>query len=297
MKKVLVLGGVSYNLMVDVNDFPEPKAQTIHSVNSFFEGIGSTGAGKALTLSRLGYDVTLFATIGSDTYGKSIKDELEENHVHLEYSINPKGTTRHVNFMKKAGERLSIFLNADPDQAPFDFNKLEVSIAESDVIFLNIIPYCKEFIPYIVKYDKPVWVDLHDYNPESNYYDEFISVADVIQFSSENITDYKKVMLDLLDDGKEMVICTHGSLGSTTLLKDSIWIETPSFPYEVVDTNGAGDAFLVGLFHGLAEQQDVRTSLVIASVLGGLTVHSQKLFFEGLTKEYLDAELIKRDVL
>ncbi|MBN1319086.1 MAG: hypothetical protein JXA42_26620 [Anaerolineales bacterium] len=63
--KVLVLGGVSYNMMVYLIQFPEPRSQTLPA-RGYHETIGSTGAGKALNLHRLGMDVTLYGLVGCD---------------------------------------------------------------------------------------------------------------------------------------------------------------------------------------------------------------------------------------
>jgi acarbose 7IV-phosphotransferase len=56
VKRVLVLGGVSYNTMIHVDRFPQPEPQTMFS-RRVHDTVGSTGAGKALNLSKLGFDV------------------------------------------------------------------------------------------------------------------------------------------------------------------------------------------------------------------------------------------------
>ena len=63
MTKILVLGGVSVNTMIYLDQFPQPTPQTVFS-KGYHETIGSTGAGKALNLKKLGLDVTLHGLIG-----------------------------------------------------------------------------------------------------------------------------------------------------------------------------------------------------------------------------------------
>ena len=73
MKNILVLGGVSYNMMIYLGAFPQPEPQTVFS-QGFHETVGSTGAGKALNLAKLGLDVTLHGMIGADDLGQKIRD-------------------------------------------------------------------------------------------------------------------------------------------------------------------------------------------------------------------------------
>ncbi len=58
MTRVLVLGGVSYNLMLYVNAFPSPRPHTVFA-RDYHETLGGTAAGKALNLQKLGVDEIL----------------------------------------------------------------------------------------------------------------------------------------------------------------------------------------------------------------------------------------------
>lgn len=293
MKNVLVLGGISYNMMVHVDEFPKPVAQTIHSVQSFHETLGSTGCGKALNLKKLGFDVKLYGVIGQDPHGELIKARLKQEGIPFTYDVSPTGTERHLNLMKNStGERLSIFLN--PSQMTVDINTeaVESLIQESDVVFLNIISYCKEFIPLIQKYNKEIWVDLHDYDGENEYHQPFIDAAHVIQFSSENNPNYRKTMEEMISSGKKLVICTHGSKGSTTLSEHG-WLETSALQYDVKDTNGAGDAFFSGILYGLSKGYDLEQTVKTGTIVGGTAVTSLELASENLTEQLVEEEYKK----
>ena len=56
MSRVLVLGGASWDTVIDLERFPEPRPQTLFSRGGR-EVVGSTGAGKALNLAALGVTV------------------------------------------------------------------------------------------------------------------------------------------------------------------------------------------------------------------------------------------------
>ncbi|WP_163100583.1 PfkB family carbohydrate kinase [Peribacillus alkalitolerans] len=88
MKNILVLGGVSFNLMVHVDDFPQPIAQTIHSIKYYHETLGATGGGKALNLNRLGFNVSLYGIIGKDDYGDKIVSYFKREGISFYYDVS-----------------------------------------------------------------------------------------------------------------------------------------------------------------------------------------------------------------
>ncbi|MED1205953.1 carbohydrate kinase family protein [Heyndrickxia acidicola] len=290
MKNILVLGGVSYNLMVYVDEFPKPVAQTIHSVNSYHETVGSTGAGKSLNLKKLGLDVNFYGIIGEDEYGDKLISYFKKEGIPFHFDISPNGTERHLNFMKNStGERQSIFLNSTSADIKTNLENVEKFIQKSDIVFLNIIPYCKDFISLLKKHNKEVWVDLHDYDGKNEYHQDFIEVADVIQFSSENNMSYKETMKEFLLNGKKLIICTHGNKGSTILSQDG-WLETPALKYDITDTNGAGDAYFSGFLYGVIKGYELMKTAKMASIVGGLAVTSKELVSETLSAEKLEEE-------
>src|SRR5689334_495920 len=109
MKKVLIIGGTTYDTVIYLRDLPQPVPQTIHQAD-FNETLGSTGAGKALNLARLNVPHTLHSIVGDDEYGQRIIGGLSAAGVDFIYDYDPNGTERHVNLMSDKGERISMFL-------------------------------------------------------------------------------------------------------------------------------------------------------------------------------------------
>jgi sugar/nucleoside kinase (ribokinase family) len=293
MKKVLVLGGISYNLMIEVDEFPKQIPHTLHAL-SYHEAIGSTGAGKSIALNRLGVDVRFHGMIGEDKYGKDIIQYFQQEKIPFYYDFDPNGTERHVNFMKnEAGERISIFLTSPSEDLVFNEEIVEQLIEESDLVLLNIAPYCRRFIPLLKRYKKETWCDLHSYDGHSEYYDDFINHADVVIFSSEINANYRETMKTIMDMKKKYVICTHGSRGSTFLHSKDKWIEIPALSYDLVDTNGAGDNFVAGIVYGVSKGYAIEKSLQFATITAGLCVTSKELVSEKLSAEKVEDEYEK----
>ncbi|HBH48724.1 MAG TPA: kinase [Bacteroidales bacterium] len=276
-KNILIISGASYDSIVYLDKFPEPLPQTIHE-SVFSEGPGSTGVGKASNLCHLGFNTSLQILVGDDYYGKQIRDFLSGKPVNQLVDIDPKGTERHVNLMNKNGERISIFITSASSTPPIDYTKYEKLIQDADIVILNIIDYARQFIPLLKKYNKEVWTDLHDYNEGNPYHEDFIDAADYVFLSSDNLSDYKSTMQDIMSRNKKLVVCTHGKKGASALTSELKWYDSPIIDsYKVIDTNGAGDAFFSGYLYAHCKNLPTQTCLTYGHILGGLCVNSHEI--------------------
>lgn len=278
-KRVLVLGGVSWNLMLYVSAFPEPKPHTVFTQRAH-DTIGSTGAGKVLNLHRLGLDVTLHALIGEDEYGRKVCDYLAQEQIRFMYDIDPAGTQRHVNLMTPDGKRMSIYVEPGTFAPQVDWLRLEEQIAGHDYIVVNIRNYCREALPLLQQQGKDVWCDLHDYNGRDAYHRDFITASDYLLFSSDQMPNYRPFMEAFMEAGKKLIVCTHGREGATALTAKGTWIEVPiiaAYNAQCQDTNGAGDAFFSGLLYGHLLGYTPETCLRLGAIVSGMCVTSAEL--------------------
>ncbi|MEC3908885.1 PfkB family carbohydrate kinase [Tamlana sp. 2201CG12-4] len=274
---VFVVGGASYNSVITLEDFPKPLPQTIHNCH-FKETIGNTGAGKALTLSRLGFKTILHSLIGKDEFGSKVLSYLQEPNLKVISDIDPNGTERHLNILNARGERISIFTNPSSDNPNIDYNKFEGYVISSKFVVINIANYCRHLLPICEKLKKPVWTDLHDYDGINQYHQDFIDAADYIFLSSENLPNYKSFMQTQIDNGKKLVVCTHGKYGATAYTNENHWIEIPIInSYELKNSNGAGDAFFSGFLYGFSKGYEIERCMKFGSITAGLCIESDEI--------------------
>jgi len=244
--KALVLGGVAWDTVVYVDVFPGPHPQTVFAKGSN-ETVGSSGAGKAMNLSHLGVDVTLWALVGDDDAGSRIRREMQRRGVEFVGVTDPAGTTRHINLMDREGERISIFTNAGSDRFPVDVGSMSQVAASADLVSVTITNHCRLFLPMLRGTGKPIWVDLHDYDGADPHHGEFVEAADHLLMSSVAMPGWRKFLEERVALGTRVAICTRGAAGASGLCSEEGWVDIPAVPVpEVVDTNGAGDAFFAG---------------------------------------------------
>jgi sugar/nucleoside kinase (ribokinase family) len=288
--RVLVLGGVSFNIMIYLAEFPRPEPHTLWSEH-YHETIGETGVGKAVNFSRLGLQTTLYALIGDDPYGTMIHDQLTRERLIFIYDTDPQGTQRHVNLMDQQGQRISIIMAPGSFEPIINPLRVEKALVAADYVVLNIDNYCHQFIPLIEQYNKPIWCDIHDYDGMNPYYAAFIDAATFVFLSSDVLPDYGPFMETLVTRGKQLVVCTHGRHGSTALTAEGRWIETPIIDaYERADTNGAGDSFFAGFVYGHSQGYSVERCLQLGSVVSGLSITGLELAYSGLSAELAEAQ-------
>jgi sugar/nucleoside kinase (ribokinase family) len=149
-------------------------------------------------------------------------------------------------------------------------------------------------IPLIRKHRKEIWCDIHDYNLNNSYHQDFIEAADYIFMSSDQMPDYRNFLEELIRKGKKLAVCTHGAEGSTAITSDHQWLETPIIKdYQRIDSNGAGDAFFAGFLSAFSRGYTVQQCLQMGTVVSGLCITSRELAFPGLTLELAQAEFQK----
>lgn len=261
--RALVLGGVSWNIIVRLDRLPGAVPRTIHALGSH-EAIGSSGAGKALNLARLGWDVTLWAAIGDDEAGGRIRSVLAREPITLLEETDPAGTMRHLNLMDRIGERISIFLNAGSSELPIDHHSLRGEMERADLVCVTIFDHCRGFLPVAASAGVPLWIDIHDYDGVAGHHRDFIAAARYLQLSSTNLPGWRSFAESQLASGKELVLCTHGQAGAS-LLTGGGWTEIRPRPVEPVDGDGAGDAFTAGFVTAWWSRPDPASALELGS--------------------------------
>jgi sugar/nucleoside kinase (ribokinase family) len=287
--RVTVLGGAAWNRMIHVERLPDGRGATVHPTRHH-EAIGGSAAGKALNLARLGVTVTLITGIGDDDAGSRVRAGLGAAGVDLRATSDPTGTAQHVNLMDPGGGRISFMLaNGSPDLA-FDPAEIGDSMTDTDVVVVDLAPWTPRVIDLARASGRSIWTDLHDFDGTADWHVPFVEAAEVVFVSHDRLSEPRAFLASMIDRGKRLAVCTMAADGAIALDAAGRRYEVPAVAgVDVVDTNGAGDAFFAGVPFGILDGASIGRALRFGTVAAALAVTSRDHASADLSAERLRA--------
>ncbi len=242
---VFVSGPASWNSIVVLDRLPEPVPH-MQFAEETWATIGGTSAGKALSLTGLGRDVLLHAQTADDEDGLRIRSALADAGVRTRWASGPV-TERHLNLMTREGGRVSLYLAAPDAGDGADDEALRTAMLASDVLVLDLAAEPMRLLPLAVSTGVPIWVDVHDYDGVAQFHRPFLAAADAVFCNADKLGDPIAFLRSRVDAGARLAVCTLGAEGAVAVDADGVVHRVAAAPVDVVDTNGAGDAFLAGV--------------------------------------------------
>lgn len=250
---IRILGPAAWNTMIRLDHLPEPRTQMMVAEETW-DAVGGTSVGKAVNLHDLGLAVHLMTPLGDDGYGDLVRHALPP----LELEALPtEATEHHVNLMSAAGGRVSVYTTPPATTTP----PSPETLGDASAVVLDLAPWTQELAAGLTRGDLPVWTDLHDVPPDSAWHEPFWRAASVVQCSDDNLPEPLAFLHGLIDNGVALAICTRGSRGAVAVDRFHREHVQPAVPCEVVDTNGAGDAFFSGVMATMLVCDDVPAAL------------------------------------
>lgn len=270
---VLVVGGAGVDTTVYVPELPLPYADT-YAVPPVVDRIGNTGAGVALGCHALGLRVKFVDLIGDDPQGRLIRDHLAARGVDFAHAPSEAGTRRSVLLVGPDGRRLSLF---DPRAVPGQRMPRDLylpALRSARHVHVSIVDFARHVYADIPD-GTTVSTDLHDWDGENPHHEDFAYSSDVVFLSAVKLGGrHEEVMRAIAERGRaSVVVCTAGAEGCHVLAGGKV----RSFPAEplpvpnhgpVVDSNGAGDAFVSGFLYGRLAGRALEECVRLGAVAG-----------------------------
>lgn len=233
--------------------------------------VGGNPVNVAVYIKRLGGEAIYAGVVGSDGYGKWVKEELNKKGVDVSMVKTIEGTTAisHIDLIEKErvfgeyeeGVLPKLYLTEE------DLSKL----ADCDVVVSSVWSYAEH---YFEKLKKLGAVTAMDFSTELD--SEIIDVVgpylDYAFFSfEEGDKKLENFMKDIYQRIKGMVVVTRGEEGSVVYDgKEFIYHGIESC--EVVDTLGAGDSFIAGFLYGMSEGLSIKESMIKGAKNSSVTI-------------------------
>lgn len=260
-------------------------------IDDSFQSLGGNPANVAVGTTKLGLKTAVISSIGGDTNGKIVLDELK----------NKKINTDHIFSDEKAKTRYSIVLNYKGERTILSYHKKRKYVwpkekLETDWIYYTSLSEGFESIQskLLSFLDKHKSVRLA-YNPGSfqlkyslDQVKEVLPHAEILILNLEEAETILGTTLEkeksvsalihkLLLTGAKEVAITDGKNGAWAGNEEEIW-HLESFPVEVIAKTGAGDAFSSGYLAARFYGNGIATALSwgIANSCSIITAHGSQ---------------------
>jgi fructokinase len=228
------------------------------------EHVGGSPLNVAVGLARLGRGVDFLTHIGSDPRGSRIVDYLKESDVQLvSGSQTADRTPTALATLDANGSAQYVFdidwqLSGTPEVAP-------PLVAHAGSIATVLEPGCRATAALLDAYHPSATITfdpnvrpalIEDGDIARGRIDRWIERCDVVKASDEDMRWYEpnrspeQIATTWLGLGPSIVAVTMGEAGSFAMCAAGT-VRVPALRVNVVDTVGAGDAFMSGLIDGL----------------------------------------------
>jgi sugar/nucleoside kinase (ribokinase family) len=268
---VLVLGGAGVDTIVHVPELPLPYADSYMIRPGIESRAGQSGDFVALGLSALGLRTHHLDMIGDDSEGDLVRDFHRDHGIPLTAVPQPAGTKRAVNLVGPDGRRLSLYddtRSRDADRFPEE--TLRTLAATARHAHVVITHPCSHALPLLKEFELTISTDLHNWDGVNPYHEPFALAADLVFLSTTALADHEHTMRDIAARGRaRIVVATAGAEGAH-LLADGTLTHIPAVPppAQVVDSNGAGDAFASAFLLGWLNGEDPARCALSGAVAG-----------------------------
>ncbi|MDQ1744126.1 MAG: fructokinase [Pseudonocardiales bacterium] len=275
---VCVIGEALIDLVMDpaTAGSPGPKGYLAHPGGSPFN--------VAVGLARLGQPTELLGRLAGDAFGRQLRAHAEANGVDLGYAVDATepSTLAVVSLDADRNASYDFYLTgtadwqwsaAELDRMPADTSWIHTGSLASWTdpgagVIADQLRRRRDRHPVAVSYDPNIRPALlPDHGAALVRVEAMVGLADVVKASAEDLDwlypgqDADQVLRRWRSLGPSVVVLTDGGRGARFLAADGEVATVPSRPVTVVDTVGAGDAFMAGLINAL-----VRSGLSAAAV-------------------------------
>jgi sugar/nucleoside kinase (ribokinase family) len=273
---VFIAGPASWNTLVYLDRLPDSRPHMVRA-RSHTRRLGGTSAGKALNLATLGASVTLRTLVGTDPEASWIRQRLDRAGLEVIAETADGPSEQHLNLMTAVGERLSIYLDVPELGTELYAERTLAALDGCDLAVIDLAEHSRSLLDEARRRGKQVWCDIHDYNGTDSFHRDFIEAADVLFLNDDGLEDPLLFMQERVRAGASTVVCTHGAAGATAVTAAET-VHVPAAPViDIVDTNGAGDAFLAGYLVGRTAGCDVVSSLAAGHAQAALCLRAPEL--------------------
>lgn len=301
MVDVLCVGELLVELVSQKNNV------SLEDAPGFIKAPGGAPANVAVALQRLGLlSAGFIGKVGDDPFGRFLRRELQQAGVDTQFLLidaHARTTAVYVAVWEDGHKDLCFYRNpgADALLRSAEFNEsifagargfhygsitlIEEPAAAAQRKLIALAQQQDLFISYDPNYRPTLWPDVAQARRVIREAFQYAHLAKVSWEEWEVASGYPDLargVRAILDRGVELLVISRGAQGAIAT-NGNYRIDVPAFPIEVVETTGAGDAFMAAMISHLLPEREklgslrlvpankVRQALLFASAAGALT--------------------------
>ncbi|MCR5654794.1 MAG: carbohydrate kinase family protein [Lachnospiraceae bacterium] len=291
MGKYVVAGISQLETIVKVDKIPIEYREITAGNDFIHTEMGGDAYNETLALTWLGDEVKFMSVVGKEENLEFFNPNKRMVTIETDYIEKVLNDTPTSVILYSADRQEQIFEDLkDIRNAKFDMNMAIPLIAESDMVVLGNVNFCRPLIAVAKEYKKPIAVNVHRYDEQKEEYNqEFLENATFLYFSDDTITgdpfDFVKSMADkypaeiiILGQGKDGLIM-YDRKKNANLHYNSVKTN------EVVNTAGAGNALFSCFLHCYCHTLDANTAIKDAILFA-----SYKIGYLGTSNGFMTEE-------
>ena len=282
-QQILVVGSSNTDMVIKAGHLPRPGETVLGG--TFLMNPGGKGANQAVSIARLGGQVTFICKTGNDIFGRQSKQLFEKEGIDTSYmfsdSEHPSGVAL-ITVDAKAENCIVVASGANAHLTPADLSTVHEAIENAGMILIQLeIPM--DTVKYVAnvarKSGKKLILNPAPAQPLDR---ELLQSLDLItpneteaeMISGIKITDNDSLLAcarAIYEMGVQSVIITLGAKGAF-LYNDFFQELIPSYEVNAVDTTAAGDVFNAALTVAVSEGQELPEAIRFANKAASISV-------------------------
>ncbi|WP_203245862.1 ribokinase [Sporosarcina beigongshangi] len=269
---ITVIGSINMDLVVQTDDFPK-QGETV--LGQLYKTVpGGKGANQAVAAARLGGQVQMVASVGNDSFGEELLENLRANAIDISAVRQSSEVASGIaNILLSEGDnRIIVVPGANFELTSSYIDEMQENIRKSKLVILQLeipIPTILYTLELCSTLNIPV---LLNPAPAGGYDKEFMRYT---TYLTPNETECEQIFgMDMeaaLESHPNKLIVTLGSAGARYYDGEQ-HIIVEGFKTEVVDTTGAGDTFNGAFAYAIVEGYALREAVQFANAAASLSV-------------------------
>jgi len=301
-KRIVVVGSINIDVTLNVSELPQP-GKTI-STNKHSVTLGGKGANQAVSVAKLGNEVSLIGRVGNDYDSTLVYTCMEENHVDtqgIRKDVQAETGKAYIHVQNDGESMITILAGANQNLSSDDivffdhlFEQSEYCLLQTEVPDATVMTAAKQAKKHGTKTIlKPAAVCQLN-QALMQYIDIFVPNKKEAEILCPEVPDIEGKAEAFINMGAKTVIITLGHHGC--YIRDSSFCGyLKAADFLPVDTTGAADAFIATLAVYLLHGYSMVKAAKIASYAAGFCVSRQGVIPALIDRNSLETYIARKE--